>query len=134
VLEDVSPVGAGYESVASPHLVHPLFELLGLLQWRQKKPTEGDQLTLLLLKVPDHLQQITHTLYPKYTLSVTDNYFIFLVTVAAGDCQNQITKNSVVINPLHLDKREVCFGDYQKLVGNRDWIGNLLEHLCSPKY
>jgi len=52
VLEEVLPVGAGDELVASPHLVHPLFELLGLLQWSQKKPTEGDQLALLLLKVP----------------------------------------------------------------------------------
>jgi len=23
----------------------------------------------------------------------------------------------------------VCFGDYQKLISNEDWIGNLLEHL-----
>jgi hypothetical protein len=28
----------------------------------------------------------------------------------------------------------VYFGDYQKLLGIRDWIGNLLKHLQSPKY
>ena len=32
-------------------------------------------------------------------------------------------------NPLHLGEREVCFGDYQKFIGNVDRIGNLLEHL-----
>ena len=25
--------------------------------------------------------------------------------------------------------REVCFDDYQKFIGNGDWISNLLEHL-----
>jgi hypothetical protein len=32
------------------------------------------------------------------------------------------------MNPLHLGEREVYFDDYQKLLGNGDWIGNLLEH------
>ena len=32
-------------------------------------------------------------------------------------------------NPLHLGESEVCFGDYQKIIGNGDWIGNMLEHL-----
>ena len=32
-------------------------------------------------------------------------------------------------NPLHLGEREVCFGDYQKLIGTGHRIGNLLKHL-----
>ena len=32
-------------------------------------------------------------------------------------------------NPLHLGERDVYFGDYQKLIGNGNKIGNLLEHL-----
>jgi hypothetical protein len=35
--------------------------------------------------------------------------------------------------PLHLSRREVYFGDYQKIFGIGDGIGNLLEHLPLPK-
>jgi len=38
------------------------------------------------------------------------------------------------MNPHHLGERKLCFGDYQKLLDNGDWIGNLLEHLQSPKH
>ena len=51
------------------------------------------------------------------------------VIVAAANYQNTITKNRVEEKPLHLGEREVCFGDYQKLIGNENWIGNLLEQL-----
>jgi len=33
-----------------------------------------------------------------------------------------------------LGEWELSFGDYQKHLSNRDWIGNLLEHLQSPKH
>ena len=29
---------------------------------------------------------------------------------------------------IYLEGWEVCVDDYQKLIGNDDWIGNLLEH------
>ena len=33
------------------------------------------------------------------------------------------------MNPLHLGESDACFDDYQKLLGNGNWIGsNLLEH------
>jgi hypothetical protein len=34
---------------------------------------------------------------------------------------------------LYLSKREVYFGDYQKLFGISDGIGNLLEYIPLPK-
>ena len=34
-------------------------------------------------------------------------------------------------NPLHLSKREVCFGDKKNNIGDK--IDNLLEHLSLPK-
>ena len=49
--------------------------------------------------------------------------------VAAADYQNSITKNRVEGKSPSLGEREVCFDDYQNLIGNGDWIGNLLVHL-----
>ena len=45
--------------------------------------------------------------------------------IAAADYQNSITNNRVEGK----SPKEICFGDYQKLIGNGDRIGNLLEHL-----
>ena len=52
--------------------------------------------------------------------------FVFQVIIAAAAYQNATTKNRV---ELHLGKSEVCFDNYQKIIGNWDWIDNLLEHL-----
>ena len=64
-------------------------------------------------------------------MSITNNYFCVLdrSIVTAAEYQNAIIKNRVEENILDLGKREVCFGDYQKFIGNGDWCGNLLEHL-----
>ena len=44
----------------------------------------------------DHLQRITHTLYPKYTLSsLPITTFVFFVMVAIAYYQNAITKNRI---------------------------------------
>jgi hypothetical protein len=45
--------------------------------------------------------------------------------VDVANYQNPITKNRVEGKSR---EREVCFGDYQKLLDNGDRIGNLLEH------
>jgi hypothetical protein len=72
--------------------------------------------------------------YLKHTLSITNNYFYIF-----NNCCNILLKSNHQeygreINPLHLDEREVSFDDYQKILGNGDWMGNLLDHLQSPKY
>jgi hypothetical protein len=44
--------------------------------------------------ISEHLQRITHTLHPKYTLSLLAiNTFIFLVMIAAADYRNPITRD-----------------------------------------
>ena len=37
------------------------------------------------------------------------------------------------MNPLHLSKEEVYFGNHKKYFGIDDEIGNILEHLLLPK-
>jgi hypothetical protein len=56
--------------------------------------------------------------------------FVFLVVSATADYSMDRVQGGI---PLHLSKREVCFGDRQKFFGIGDGIGNLLEHLPLPK-
>jgi len=64
-----------------------------------------------------------------YFLSITNNYFSVLGNSCCSILPKWKHQKYGREKPLHLGEREVYFGDYQKIIGNGDWIGNLLKHL-----
>jgi hypothetical protein len=56
----------------------------------------ADDLAILTQSAEEHVHQIIHTSYSKYTLSpLPITTFVFLVMIVATDYQNSITKNRV---------------------------------------
>ena len=68
-------------------------------------------------------------------LFITNKYFLCFLMVTAADYQNPITKDMVEGQiPFNQVRGVVYFVDYQKFLGNKDWIDNLHEHLQLPKH